>query len=154
MAMTVLIQFAPNIIEGIFSVIKAIASKIHDAARKAKGNKYQCTRLSERIDVIVQYLQTDRLLKPANDGLKRALELFAAFLQRCLEFIKKFTKINWLIQFIRNHIYHQEFQRLNQELTQHCQDLNFGLAYHLYKIFVKEDTEDVQNDLKDIAATV
>lgn len=147
-------QLVPSIVHGILSTIKATGLKIRETAKKVKVNKYQCKRLSERIDVIIEYLQTDRLLKSTNVGLNRALELFAAFLQRCLEFISKFTKSNWFHRLIRNRSYHQEFQQLNQELSQHCQDLNLGLSYHLYKRFAQEDAEDIQNDLQDIVATV
>ena len=147
-------EVVPNVVEGLFSVIKATASKMRDTAKKVRVNRHQCTRLSERVDTIIEFLQNDLLSLSINLGLKKALERFEAFLQRCLQFIKKFTKSNWLYRIMRNHSYHHEFQQLNLELSQHCQDLNLGLAYHLYRRFAKEDAEDAKHDLEDIVTTV
>lgn len=150
-----MLEIIPNVIDLLISGVCNTADKIRDTAKRVKVNRYQCTRLSDRVDTIVGFLQSDKMNNQIpNNSLKIALEQFQKFLQRCLEFIKKFVKGGWLIRILRHQNYFHEFREFNEELSQHCQDLNFGLALILYRKFSAEDVQDAKNDLEEIAEIV
>jgi F0F1-type ATP synthase membrane subunit b/b' len=57
--MALAVQLIPNAIENIINVLQKRASKIRDTVTKVKANKYQCARLSERIDIVVSFIQRE-----------------------------------------------------------------------------------------------
>jgi hypothetical protein len=87
-------QFAPNVIELILSGLNKMADKIRETVRKVKVNKYQCSRFSERVDMIVGFLQKEKLTNSSNMSLKTALKRFHKFLQRFYQTIRD----RWLVQ--------------------------------------------------------
>ncbi len=50
-------QLIRNAIEYLLASICKMAEKIRQTTSKVKANKYQCTRLSERVDTIIGFLQ-------------------------------------------------------------------------------------------------
>ncbi len=48
------------------------------------------------------------------------------------------------------------FRRIlhNHNYFQHCQDLNLGLAFALYRMFAAENVEDAKHDLEEISEIV
>jgi hypothetical protein len=111
----------------VFSTIVKVVKEIQEVIRRAKVNKHQCSRLSERIIIIVSFLQSKQINDTLSKPMKVALVAFAQFLQKCLEFVNTYTNASSWKCFWNNKDYSRQFAELHTELTQHTTDLCCGI---------------------------
>jgi hypothetical protein len=120
----------PFIFKSVTSLVSTIikaATEIREIARRVKANKDQCRQLSERIDIIVGFLQDKQFNDTLSEPVKVALMSFVKFLQECFEFINIFTNAGFLERLWENRNYSRRFTDLNTTLTQYQIGFIFGI---------------------------
>jgi hypothetical protein len=114
-------------VTSLLSIIIKSAKEIREVVKRVKANEHQCLRLSERIIIIVGFLEGKQLGDELSEPLRKALVYFAIFLQKCLEFMNTFANADWLKLFWNNKDYSHRLTDLQTEFSQYETGLNFGI---------------------------
>jgi hypothetical protein len=111
----------------LLTTIFKSANEIQEISKRIKANKYQCVRLSQRIQTLVDLLPGYTTTDTLNPSMKLALTNFANFLQICIDFMNQFTQANFVKRLFNNKSYQEKFMNLHTEFSQHATDLNLGV---------------------------
>lgn len=131
----------------ILPIIFRVAITIKETVDTVNANQKQCQRLGERVDAIVSVLRSMNHTDLQRVELKKSLMSFRNCVERCCTFVTQFNdKASWFSKVFKNQNFRDQFQELNQELSQCATDLN--LSINLKQLFdPKQDERDQQEDL-------
>jgi hypothetical protein len=138
------------------------ANEIQQIVKRTKANQDQCSKLNNRIQTLVGFLQGVTFSDTINESLKLALINFANFLQKCIEFMNKFTRSGFVKRVWNNKNHLDQFTNLQTEISQYTADLSLGLmltgmtvnesqhrrdqqldSIHMQQLLSLENTEDI-----------
>ncbi|CAF1527190.1 unnamed protein product [Rotaria magnacalcarata] len=123
------------------------AKQIYEAVQQVKDNKTQSSRLSDRINAVINplmpYIENPEQIRST---LKLALNNLLTCIEEAKSFISGFSDSNWFIKIFNNGNHKKEFEDLNRRLLECSNDLNLGL--NVSQIFDhKQDEHDQKADL-------
>lgn len=118
-------SLALNIVRGIF----AIAKYTRQMAIRVRTNQEECLRLSERVEMVIMVLDSDKLAHVNNMNLVTLLENFYYFLYRCCDFISTFVNANPFKSFRMGHRYAAQFRLFHEELNHYLHTLSLALSF-------------------------
>jgi tRNA A-37 threonylcarbamoyl transferase component Bud32 len=137
---------ASSIIQGICRVAIGIRTQVE----RVQANKARCKRLSERIDNIVQALQTLKDI-PHSKHFITSLHTLEGCVKDSLTFVEKFAEKGWCQRVLKARKYEGKLSELYERLNQASGDLKLGLSTHQI-INREQDVRDQRIDYEDISS--
>lgn len=112
--------FEPPIISAIFH----LAERIHTIVKNHGSNQRDCLILDDHVNELVSYTQYLAYSPNMIDQLQQPLMNLEYCLERCCQFLEKYTSLLSIEQVVRSGHYKRKFDELNNELNQYKKSSN------------------------------
>ncbi|KAM4614248.1 mixed lineage kinase domain-like protein isoform 2-T2 [Discoglossus pictus] len=144
-----------EVLDKVFS----IAEVIYNLVEQASSNKTQCGRLKKRIEMLVLSVELLKSQPGKSKPLKKVGTELNLSLENAHSWVKKYSNQGWWKQLIKANKIREEFDLINDRLTDHAEALsllmtvqNRGefLKFFNEKKWKKQNQEALQKDFEDL----
>ncbi|XP_029290597.1 mixed lineage kinase domain-like protein [Cottoperca gobio] len=126
--------------------IVSIAAEIYTIVENVKANKKRCHRVCYRVKALEDLLQSIKKMKQISDEVKKTLGELSLTLISAKELIEKYSRDTWYKLILKNSSYQDEFNCVNDRLTDAFQSLSGALQVEqgnvLQKVFEQGSRKD------------